>query len=295
MATPGTYTVTVRAVGDNITTRSGAVSTRSNQKITLYSVAKPTWSGDVIQWSPVANVTQYEVKLYRGTTLVQTQRVAANVLQYNFTSSMTTAGTYTVSVQAIGDNLTYRNGAVSSRSNEKITLAAVPKPTWNGDVIQWSSVANASQYELKLYRGTTLVHTQRVAGSVLQYNFASKMATPGTYTVTVRAVGDNIATRSGAVSTRSGQKITLNRVPKPTWNGDVIQWSPVANSSQYELKLYRGTTLVHTQRVAASVLQYNFASKMTTSGTYTVTVRAIGDNLIYRNGPLSERSSEKIK
>ncbi|WP_223282906.1 hypothetical protein, partial [Neobacillus kokaensis] len=163
------------------------------------------------------------------------------------------------------------------------------------DVIQWSAVSKASKYELKLYRGAKLVHTQRVAASVRKYNYASKMATPGIYTVSVQAIGDTINYRNGAVSARSNQKITLNRVSKPTWKADVIQWSAVSKASKYELKLYRGAKLVHTQRVAANVRKYNYASKMKTRGVYTVSVQAIGDNKNYRNGPVSERSGQKRK
>ncbi|MBS4204813.1 S8 family serine peptidase [Lederbergia citrea] len=298
MTNPGAYTVTIQAIGDTTNYRDGAISSPSdvNRKIiSLAKVQKPTWNGDIIKWSAVANTSKYELKLYRGNSLVHTQRVAANVLKYNFAAKMKTPGAYTVTVQSIGDNITYRNGAVSIRSNQKVTLNRVSKPTWNGDVIKWSAVANTSKYELKLYRGNSLVHTQRVAANVRQYNFASKMKTPGAYTVTVQAIGDNITYRNGAISIRSNQKVTLNRVPKPTWDGDVIKWSAVANTSKYELKLYRGNSLFHTQRVAANVRKYNFASRMKTPGAYTVTVQAIGDTKTNRNGPISERSGQKRK
>ncbi|MCT8137559.1 hypothetical protein H1D32_07235 [Anaerobacillus sp. CMMVII] len=61
------------------------------------------------------------------------------------------------------------------------------------------------------------------------------------------------------------------------------------------MKLYRGSTLVATQQVKSTVVQYNFASKMTRPGVYTVTVRAIGDGTNYKNGAVSLRSNEKKK
>jgi hypothetical protein len=165
-------------------------------------------SGDVIRWDSVANTSQYEFKLYRGTTLVTTQRVGSSVTQHNNTSQMTSPGAYTATVQAIGDQTNYLNGPVSVRSNKNrktVTLAQVQKPTWNGDAIWWNSVANASQYELKLFRGTTLVNTQQVGANVRQHNFASRMTSPGAYTVTVQAIGDNRNYRSGPVSVRSNR------------------------------------------------------------------------------------------
>ncbi|MDE5414021.1 S8 family serine peptidase [Alkalihalobacterium chitinilyticum] len=295
MANPGTYRVTVQALGNGTDYSNGPESVRSNQKVTLNVVQKPTWSGDVIRWNSVANASHYELKLYRGSTLVRTQRVRGTVSQYNFASRMETAGAYRVTVQAIGNNGTYRNGPVSTRSNQKVTLNKVQKPTWSGDVIRWNGVANASQYELKLYRGTTLVRTERVRGTVRQYNFASRMGTAGAYRVTVQAIGNNGTYRSGPVSTRSNQKVTLSRVQKPTWNGDVIRWNSVANASHYELKLYRGNTLVRTERVRGSVRQYNFSSRMKNRGSYTVTVQAIGNNGTYRNGAVSTKSNQRRK
>ncbi|MDR7240438.1 S8 family serine peptidase [Neobacillus drentensis] len=295
MNSPGTYTATVQAIGDNNLYRNGSVSILSNQRITVSQVQKPTWNGDVIKWFGVASTTQYEVKLYRGTSLIVIRRVGGSVRQYNFASLMKTPGSYSVTVQAIGDNRLYRNGPVSARSTQKITLNSVQKPTWSGDVIKWSGVASANQYEVKLYRGTSLIITRRVGGSVRQYNFVSLMKTPGSYSVTVQAIGDNRLYRNGSVSARSTQRITLNSVQKPAWNGTAIKWNGVANANQYEVKLYRGTVLVDTRRVRATVKQYNYASLMKKSGSYTVTVQAIGDTRYFKNGPVSPRSNIKRK
>ncbi|MBT2724295.1 S8 family serine peptidase [Bacillus sp. ISL-46] len=300
MTTPGGYSVTVQAIGDQTNYRDGLISHPSNVNskfMTLDQVQKPTWNGDVIQWSGVANANQYEIKLYRGTTLINIQRVAASVQQYNYDALMTIPSDYTVTVQAIGDDSNYLDGPISSPSdvNRKImTLAQVQKPTWNGDVIQWYGVSNAYQYEVKLYRGTTLIKTQRVSASVRQVNYAALMSISGSYKVTVQAIGDNRSYRNGPVSVSSNLKITLNQVQKPTWKTDVIQWVGVAHTYQYEVKLYRGTTLIKTLRVGASVRQVNYAGLMNRPGSYTVSVRAIGDNRSSRNGSVSARSNQKI-
>ncbi|MEH7130126.1 S8 family serine peptidase [Neobacillus drentensis] len=295
MYSPGIYNATVQAIGDNSLFRNGSVSILSNQRITISQVQKPTWNGDVIKWFSVASTTQYEVKLFRGTSLINTRRVGGLVRQYNYASLMKTPGSYSVTVQAIGDNSLYRNGPVSARSTQKITLNSVQKPTWSGDVIKWSSIASANQYEVKLYRGTALIVTKRVGGTVRQYNFAILMKTPGRYSVTVQAIGDNRLSRNGSVSARSTQRITLNSVQKPIWNGTVIKWKGVANAKQYEVKLYRGTALVNKRRVLATVRHYNYASLMKKSGSYTVTVQAIGNTRYFKNGPVSPRSNPKRK
>ncbi|MEH6956550.1 S8 family serine peptidase, partial [Neobacillus drentensis] len=267
---------------------------------TLSQVQRPTWNGETIQWVGVANANQYELKLFKGTDLVGTQRVGSSVRQNNFASVMTGPGGYTVTIQAIGDHTSYRDGLTSLPSAEHrkvITLAQVQKPTWNGDIIQWSGVSNADQYEIKLFQGATLIDTQRVSASVRQVNFASQMNSTGAYTTTVQAIGDNSNYRDGLTSIRSDENrkvLTLAQVAKPSWNSDVLQWNGVDNATQYEVKLYKGTTLVDTKRVSASVRQVNFASQMYSPGIYNATVQAIGDNSLFRNGSVSILSNQRI-
>jgi hypothetical protein len=221
--------------------------------------------------------------------------VGASVGHVNFAALMNKSGSYTVSVQAIGDNRSYRNGPVSTWSNQKITLTQVLKPTWSSDTIKWYGVSKASIYDVKLYRGSTLVNTKRVSANVRQVNFASLTHKSGSYTVSVQAIGDNRSYRNAPVSARSNQKITLTQVQKPSWSSNTIKWYGVSKASKYDVKLYRGSRLVSTKRVAANIRQVNFATLMKKSGKYTVSVQAIGDNKTYRNGPISARSNQKSK
>ncbi|WP_318507002.1 hypothetical protein [Bacillus sp. T3] len=262
---------------------------------TLAQVEKPTWSSDVIQWNSVENALQYEIKLFNGTTLVNTRRVEASVQTYNFTSFMTNPGNYTVTVQAIGDALNYLDGPVSFSSDEvkkTVNLAQVQKPFWNGDIIQWQAIENASQFEIKLYNKRTLVSTLQVSGSIHEYNFESQITTPGEYTVTIQAIGDNNFYKNGSVSQRSNKKITLNSIKKPIWKGSVIWWTGVPNASQYEVKLFSGTSLIATEHVEASERHFNFALQMIIPSEYTVSVQAISDSDTYRNGPVSLLSDQ---
>lgn len=299
MESPGSYTVTVRAIGDGAHYQDGPVSTYSDtSKIisTLKQVKKPIWDSNTIRWDEVTDASQYELKLYNGKTLIQTQTVQNNVQQFNFEKQMVKPGSYTVTVQAIGDSVNYRDSIVSSPSevNKKLTTLAKPqKPTWSGDSIHWKMLEHAKTAELRLYRGKTLILTKRVAAGDKKYNFSSKMKNPGEYTVTIKAIGDNKSYQTGAASAHSDKKITLKQVLKPSWKGTVIQWHSVAKASKYELTLYRGAKLVNKKYVTGSTHKYSFASKMKVHGTYTVTVEAIGNHKTYRNGPISRRSVGK--
>jgi len=95
----------------------------SNPLTSLQQVNQPTWEGDVIKWEDVTDAISYKVKLYKDTSeLVDTQIVDPGEEQYNFTSKIAEgAGSYTVTVQAIGDDINYSDGPVSavSEANEK--------------------------------------------------------------------------------------------------------------------------------------------------------------------------------
>jgi len=87
----------------------------------------------------------------------------------------------------------------------------------------------------------------------------------------------------------------LDTVPKPTWDNNVIQWDEVSNTSEYEVKLYKGNDHIYTERVGQYTTQYDTTSLIQEPGVYYVTVKAIGDNINYQDGPESERSDGKRK
>lgn len=269
--------------------------------VTLNQVQKPTWQGETIEWTSIPNASQYEVRLYKEDTVISTQRVSGSVLELNLSNEMDSNGSYTVTVQAIGDGVNYQDGPVSPESdiNHIVrTLTQVQKPTWNGNILQWNGVADASQYELKFYRETTLIHTERVASDIKQYDFASLMISPGSYMATVQAIGDSNHYEDGPVSRFSdmAQKLVrLEQVSKPQWNDDRIVWTEVPDASQYEITLYRGTSLVRRLQVSNGINQYNFASLMTAPGSYAVTVQAIGDSVNSSDGSVSSLSDVNQK
>ena len=177
-------------------------------------------------------------------------------------------------------------------------LPKVGQPTWDGDVIKWVNVENAEGYEVKLYKGGTVVDTQPVNQGTSSYNFGSKIASlaPGVFTVTVQAKGDSDPWTDGAVSEPSAANTkteVLAKVGKPVWDGWAVTWTDVENAAQYEVILYRGEDDVVTKAVEQGLQRYDFSADTGELGSYTATVQAKGDGVIYLDGLVSDPSDSK--
>ncbi|MFA9560395.1 S-layer homology domain-containing protein [Evansella sp. AB-rgal1] len=277
--------------------------------LTLPQVSQPTWSeGDTIEWIDIDNAKKYEVILYKdGSPIEEPIEVAPGVQEYDFSSKiLESPGIYTVTVRALGDGKPYTNGPVSefSLGNKKTApLDKVSQPTWSGDTIEWIDIDNAKKYEVILYKdGSPIEEPIEVVPGEQQYDFSSNIQDlgPGTYTVTVRALGDGMPYTNGPVSEQSeGNKKTapLDKVSQPTWSRDVIEWDAVDNATKYQVRLYRdGSPVKGTYDLDPERTSYDFGSDISIlgPGTYTVTVQALGDGMPYTDGDKSVFSPKNI-
>ena len=274
----------------NITVVPGTITVLSTE---LRKVDQPTWDGDVIKWTNVENAKNYEVKLYKGGTLEDTQTVnqgtvgAAN--SYNFKTKIDSLspGIFTVTVQAKGDNEPWTDGAVSDESAENRktqTLAKVAKPVWDGWNITWNDVTGAESYEVKLYldSGTVPVKTVPVNPGIQKYDFSADTAAAGSYTATVQAKGDGTVYLDGDVSDKSDakvRKVKLATVDQPTLSADgILAWSAVENAASYEVQLFKNNisvaVLPPTELFTQNLLELMRDSG---AGAYTAKVTALAE------------------
>ncbi|NLA05433.1 MAG: hypothetical protein GX881_06945, partial [Firmicutes bacterium] len=192
------------------------------------------------------------------------------------------------------DNYILVPGTITVKSRE---LEQVEQPAWEGDLIKWVNVENASGYEVKLFKGDTVVDTKTVNQGISSYNFGSKIASlsPGVFTVTVQALAEDPWT-DGAVSEPSAANTktkVLAKVGKPVWDGWAVTWTDVENAAQYEVILFRGEDDVVTKTVEQGLQRYDFSTDTGELGSYTATVQAKGDDVIYLDGPVSDPSDSK--
>jgi len=222
-----TYTYKVVALGDGITTSnsvsSGASGSFTMPKLTIPDVTAgantPTATGFTTQWTPVTNAVSYDVLVYQGTTLISTTNVVGQTTASLAISGLMSNTAYTYKVMAKGDGLSWGNSDISPASagisTVGLTYPAVAAATLqvvDGFTANWSVVANALSYQIKLYLGTALISTTSVPGdgTVISYAFTGlQMGT--SYSYKVVAVGDNTtpATLTSSPSVSSAVTKTL--------------------------------------------------------------------------------------
>ncbi|MGI6614737.1 MAG: cohesin domain-containing protein [Dethiobacteria bacterium] len=287
---PGVFTVTVQAKGDNDPWTDGDVSDQSadNTKTqTLAKVDKPVWDGWAITWTDVENAASYEIKLYRGDELVATENVGQGIGKYNFNAETAAAGSYTATVQALGDGALYLDGNVSNRSDakaRKIKLPMVSKPAWDGDgVIKWSAVDNADKYRVELFKGGNVYKTKTT--TALTYDFLEIMRDGGVASysvkVTALAAAGSYYEDGDASSLSDSQNIVQLQVGKPDLSDQgVASWEAVEHAEDYKVHLYKdGAQIADAETAGDNTYEFLEAIRAEGSGDYSVTVTALGTGL----------------
>jgi hypothetical protein len=151
-------------------------------------------------WTAVANATGYDVKVYDGTsTLVNTISVTGQATSSAAVTGILRATTYTYKVIAKGDALTYNSSDPSAASVSFTTLglttpiAGSPTNiTTSALTANWTTVTNASSYDVKLYVNSYLVSTTNVSGQASTSLLISGLNMGTTYYYTVTAKGDGV-------------------------------------------------------------------------------------------------------
>ena len=88
---------------------------------------------------------------------------------------------------------------------------------------------------------------------------------------------------------------TLDKVDKPTWNNGIINWTypgDIENVENFKIDLYLNGFLYETHIVDGSVTSYDFQQYIDEGelSSFQVTVQALGNNIAYLDGPVSEMS-----
>ena len=112
----GVYSATVQAIGDGINFTNSAVSNSTPLSTTLATPNSPSWiSGSTFGWTAVPNAPSYTLVLTKGTTTINTY-TGITVTSYDFASDIAAngAGTYSVTVQAVGDGIYYYSSAATT-------------------------------------------------------------------------------------------------------------------------------------------------------------------------------------
>lgn len=247
----------------------------------------PTLSASIATWDAVDHENNgYRLRLFRNMAEVTRVTIAHGAsLSYNFSPHMTTDGVYTVRVMALGtgDYIDSKESVHSLPQLVGVTTPAAPtNPVVNdaANTFGWTNVPgynSTSLYEYSVNSGSTWHNCTANPQPVGNHAYAA-----GVVQVRVeadypagRAAGQVLA--SPSAFTLSGQTV-LATPATPTLLSNIAAWTSVAHENDgYKLRLFRDGDVVTTVTIAhGAALTYDFSASMTTSGTYTVRVTALG-------------------
>ncbi len=182
-----------------------------------------------------------------------------------------------------------------------VILPKVERPVWQQRVLRWQKVDNATAYEAILYKDGFILQKEKIASSKNRWDIYDVLAglpaeeRDGSYTAFVRALGDNVKWYNGLLSERSEPYVhrtePLGQVSSLRWADLIMSWEKDINAVAYELTIYKDSeqNQIAAGRVGGSNNFFN-AEKLVEShgeGLYSFTVRALGDNFSWLDGPVS--------
>lgn len=168
-------------------------------------------------WGDTSSGRAYELYIYQGGTPVYSStNISSGSNSLSISSGLSPSTSYTAQIFAKNELVNYSGSPKSVAGTGSFTTAAVPAPTWSGDLgngqvgVYYSDSITAS--------GATSV--SRISGSVppglsestssTTYSLSGTPTASGTYSVTVRA------TNAGG-STDTTDSITISAPPTPSW------------------------------------------------------------------------------
>lgn len=267
-------------------------------------------SSGVATWGDVSNESSYDVQLYKnGSPQGSAVNKAADTLSHDFLSAMRSAGAgnYTVRVTAKGDGVTYSDGAQSADATSQ-TVAQLQTVsaglTWTGDVAHWTTVANATSYDVQLFKNGSALGTptnvlEADAASGVDFSTAMTSNGAGTYTYKVTAKADTASLYlDAAVSAASNdaiKSVQLTQVTGLTLSANgIASWNDSANESSYDVQLFKnGVAQGAAVSKAANAVSHDFLAAMRGAGAgdYTIKVTAKGDGTYYLDSAASAASA----
>lgn len=226
------------------------------------------------------------------------------------TQSATAAGTNYIKAITLIQNPGFAGKVAGIRFSTSWAEVIAPKiatPTANdaatinstGFTASWSAVPNASSYDVKVYSGGSQVgSTVNTASTSLIISTLSS-STSYTYTVTAKvgattydfgnsleSTASNAFSTTGAVSALATP--TNGSASLITAAGFTANWTAVANSESYDIKVYNSVpTLVSTTTASGEATNTKAIIGLSASTAYTYTVTATTTSALYSNSSAS--------
>jgi len=232
-------------------------------------------SGSTLTWNPVALASMYRV-YSNGGWIAQTETAS-----FNLVSALSVAGTYAITIVAVGNGITHSDSPASASINYVVSSSStqLPAPTGlaiNGSTLTWNAVTNATGYIIRDNGSQIGVSTGA------SYSLAG-VTSAGTHPLSVVATGDSVNYFMSQPSAAVNYVVSGTPLAAPTGlniNGSILTWNAVTNASGYKIRAAGN-------QIGTSSTPTFDLSILTAAQTYTVTVIAAGDGNTYTDSPAS--------
>lgn len=201
----GEYTIKVQAVASD-------TSLNSEWSSLVYQYNKPNaklntptnirWDENkfgTIIWDSVEGASGYQIIVYYNGKYVGSSSGRFSSCQYDLSSYMGNEGEYKVKIAALsGDINTVSSSGEGSSSNltfenseQKLTVPANIR--WEGIVLKWDAVENASGYEIEMYLNGQYFGQSNRNDTSCKMDYIFENHGNGTYTFRIRALSNDIS------------------------------------------------------------------------------------------------------
>ncbi len=257
------------------------------------SQRKPTYT-----WKGVSGATDYEVKVFKGTTQLMDKVFRASAV-CSGTSCKTTPDTL-LSYGKLNWQVRAEKDAVWSAYSPLVYFSViVPPPTISkpsGNIyvkrptFTWTPYQYASDYRLQVFQGSTIKIDKTLAKTVCTTTLCSYTPTSdlayADYTWKARTKAEGVWSEEWSAT----KSFKVNGPPTPQLpsgntydNTPTYKWTAVSGSDKYRLEVYRGTAFVKEYLIngtycSAGICTYTPASPKLNYAAHTWKVQAWGNN-----------------
>jgi hypothetical protein len=267
-------------------------------------------SGFNANWTPVANAIGYEVSVYASGLLVKTVSVTGQATATAAITGLNSGTAYTYKVSAVADKITFANSQLSADSPAVTTLGLQTPATGVASDItsssftaNWTSVANATGYDVIVYQNTTLLKTVSVSGQATSSTSITGLIMGTTYSYKVVAKGsvdstpsvastcNTTATNVNSISTDFSQvAVWGNPIPTPSTNLPANGNYPIWKSNGFSFEkalIYGGSTTGVNGETHTNAISFD---KLITAAVVFPTVNSVAQVEIHANSGSDAKS-----
>ncbi|MCH5324606.1 MAG: fibronectin type III domain-containing protein [Eubacterium sp.] len=236
-----------------------------------------------VGWAKSANVSGYQVQIYRGGKWYANNLSGGSTTSYIYKSGLTPGTRYDVRIRPYitenGENVygayvtTYYYTLPAKVSGLKLTSRGSSSLT-----VGWNKNTSADGFQVQIYRGGKWVSNSAVKGSATSYTFKTGLSPATKYSIRIRpyiTVGSKTI-YGGWVNTyyyTAPVSVSSLTPTDRTTSSLSVKWSKVASVSGYEVQIYRGGKWVSNTLSGNSTTSYAFKTGLSAGTSYNIRIR----------------------